>query len=264
MEQTTIDAILAHVQAEYPREACGLVIIERGRQKYIPCRNIAAAVGEHFELPGEDSAVAEERGEIVLLVHSHPDGTSTPSDGDRVECEESGLPWLIVAWPGGAMRTIEPCGYEAPLVGRAYAHGLLDCWTLIRDWYARELGIELPDVERRDGWWNDGSSDLYLAHLEEAGGVIVQRSPDIDPKALQVGDVILMQIRSSNGVSNHGAVYVGDSRILHHPYGRLSTRDIYGGYWRECTRYVVRHRQRMSPDKATLNPPSAGFFTPEP
>jgi hypothetical protein len=28
--------------------------------------------------------------------------------------------------------------------------------------------------------------------------------------------------------------------ILHHLHGRLSSRDVYGGYWREVTRDVIR------------------------
>lgn len=47
-------------------------------------------------------------------------------------------------------------------------------------------------------------------------------------------------MRSKNGVPNHAAVYLGDGLMLHHMYGRLSSRDVYGGYWREVTRLVVR------------------------
>jgi proteasome lid subunit RPN8/RPN11 len=236
MEESTIEAIRAHAAVDHPREACGLVIVERGRERYVPCRNTATTASEHFVLPADDYAAAEERGEILAIVHSHPDASPSPSDADRVSCEASGLPWHIVSWPGGEIRTIEPCGYEAPLVGRQYAHGVLDCWSLIRDWYARERGVALPDVARRDGWWNDGVSDLYTRHYAECGAIAI---PADEP--LEVGDVILMQIRSKNDVPNHGAVYIGNTQILHHPYKRLSTRDVYGGYWRECTRMILRY-----------------------
>jgi proteasome lid subunit RPN8/RPN11 len=236
MEESTIEAIRVHAETDYPREACGLVIVERGRERYVPCRNVATTASEHFVLPADDYAAAEDRGEVIAIVHSHPDASASPSDADRVSCEESGLPWHIISWPGGGMRTIAPCGYEAPLVGRQYAHGVLDCWSLIRDWYARERQIELPDVPRRDQWWDDGVSDLYTQHYAQCGAMIV---PDGD--ALQVGDVVLMQIRCKNGVPNHGAVYIGNTQILHHPYKRLSTRDVYGGYWRECTRMILRY-----------------------
>ena len=59
-------------------------------------------------------------------------------------------------------------------------------------------------------------------------------------------DVILMQIRSQNGVPNHAAIYLGDGLILHHLHGRLSSRDIYGGYWQEVTRHILRYKNDES------------------
>ena len=78
------------------------------------------------------------------------------------------------------------------------------------------------DFERRDEWWKIGEN-LYLDNFEKAGF----RKTSLDK--LQKGDVILMTINSP--VPNHGAVYLGDNMILHHVHGRLSTRDIFGGYW---------------------------------
>jgi cell wall-associated NlpC family hydrolase len=117
---------------------------------------------------------------------------------------------------------IEPSGYQAPLVGRQWSHGVLDCYAIIRDWYKLERNIELLDFERRDEWWKIGEN-LYLDNFEKAGF----RKTTLDK--LQKGDVILMTINSP--VPNHGAVYLGDNMILHHVHGRLSTRDIFGGYW---------------------------------
>ena len=244
MQTETLEAIRAHAARDYPREACGLVIIERGREVYVPCTNSAVSAIEHFVLRGDEYADAEDRGEVIAIVHSHPDASATPSQADRVSCEESRLPWHIVSWPHGELHTLKPCGYEAPLVGRRFVHGVLDCWSLVRDWYARERGIHLPDFERHDGWWNDGASDLYTEHLLACGATIVWQQGDPVPQSglpLEVGDVIQMQIRSRNGVPNHAGVYVGDGRMLHHLYERLSTRDVYGGYWQECTRRIVRH-----------------------
>ncbi|WP_240648141.1 NlpC/P60 family protein [Pararobbsia silviterrae] len=127
-------------------------------------------------------------------------------------------------------------------MGRQFVHGVLDFWSLVRDYYARELGIALEDAFRPDGWWNDGQSDLYTAGLEQRGGIVLPEHAE-----LQTGDVILMQIRSTNGVPNHAAVYLGDTHILHHLYGRLSSRDVYGGYWRQATRFVARHARLSTP-----------------
>lgn len=241
---TMLEAIEAHAVAEYPREACGLVVVVKGREQYQPCRNMADVPGEHFRLDPSDYAAAEDAGEITAVVHSHPDAAATPSEADRVGCEASGLPWLIVAVHGGKIagrQQIEPCGYQAPLVGRTWSHGTLDCWALCRDWYARERGVALPDPPRADDWWNDGHSDLYAEDAFAAVGFrTIDRGGDLHPATWLPGDLILMQIRARNGVPNHAAVYLGDGLILHHLPRRLSSRDVYGGYWQEVTRRVMR------------------------
>lgn len=239
MKPRTQLAIHGHAMETYPRECCGVIVVRRGRERYIRCENLAAAPEEHFRLSPNDLAQAEDQGEVTAIVHSHPNVPARPSEADRVGCERSELPWVIVSvMPGPVVvdtQVIEPTGYEAPLVGREWAHGVLDCWALCRDWYARERGIMLPDPAREDGWWNDGQSDLYGdAPMAGAG------FRKIDLADIAEGDLILMQIRSKNLVPNHAAIYIGDGHILHHLHGRLSSRDVYGGYWQEVTRSVWR------------------------
>jgi proteasome lid subunit RPN8/RPN11 len=244
MTPTTWDCIRTHAQAAYPRECCGLMIVVKGQEKYVPCRNVAAGT-EHFILPAEDYAEAEMKGEIVAVVHSHPDVPATPSQADRVACEASGLVWHIVrvdhvdgVVTAGELVTIEPCGYAAPLVGRIFSHGVLDCYQLIVDWYKQERNIVLKQFPRAEDWWSDGHSDLYTEGFPQAGFVAIK-----DGDQLQVGDVILMQIRSDNGVPNHAGIYIGDGLMLHHLYGRLSSRDVYGGYFQEVTRRILRYQK---------------------
>jgi len=248
MKPKTQAVIHAHALGEYPRECCGLIVIVKGRERYVPCRNIATAPSEHFVLDPQDYALAADAGEITAIVHSHPDVPARPSEADLVQCEASELPWVIVSvMPGDTgpavteARVIEPHGYTAPYVNRTWAHGLLDCWGLCRDWYAREWGVDLPDPVRHDAWWNDGVSALYNDDaLGDANFVPVSVS-EIAP-----GDLILMQIRSKNRVPNHAAIYLGDGLMLHHLHGRLSSRDNYGGYYAEMTRSIWRHRASPS------------------
>jgi proteasome lid subunit RPN8/RPN11 len=232
MMPTTLTAIHAHAKAEFPRECCGLITINKGREQYRPCENLADDPDHHFILSPKDYAGAEEVGDIIAVVHSHPNRAPIPTHADLVCCELTGLPWVIVNWPVGTVYEFTPTGYEAPYVGRDFHHGVVDCFSIIKDWYMRELGILLPDFPRDDGWWLKGGN-LYLENFAKAGFVKMGEVP------LEVHDVILMQMASP--VPNHGAIYVGDGRILHHPHGRLSGHDIYGGFWRKCTWTILRH-----------------------
>jgi tail assembly protein K len=246
-------AIIAHALDCYPAECCGLIIDE----DYYPCDNVAVNPTEHFEIDPKDFAKAESIGEIQAIVHSHPDGGVLPSDLDKLQIELHGVPWVIVAvskqdyGDKPAFGIYEPCGYRPPLLGRAYIHGVQDCYSLVRDYYSRELDINLPDFDRSDAWWEDPNhAPLYEQNFEKAGFVVVDKNQP------QYGDVLLCRVGRTHHV-NHALIWLGDdgalksettpdcvgnALILHHPYGRQSVREIYGKGWADRTVLVVRYQ----------------------
>ena len=228
-----LDKILEHAKQEYPRESCGVVIIYKGKEKYIPCRNIAED-NNHFIIHEEDYANAEDLGEIIKIVHSHPRSNPQPSPADMVKIEETEIPWIIINPITEHWTETHPSGYKAPLIGRQFAFGVLDCYSLIRDYYKETLGIELLNFNRTDKFWERGEN-LYMDNFEKAGFIKVND--------IKEHDVIIMYLGAS--IPNHGGVYIGDGKILHHPQGRLSSRDVYGGYWLKNTKVIVRHKELL-------------------
>lgn len=231
MKQSSLNLFRDHANGAYPHECCGLLVVTQKGEQYLPCDNVATSKNEEFRIAPEAYAAAEDSGTIIGICHSHPDATSQPSNHDLAMCEATALPWHIISWPEGDLRTIVPTGEIPPLLGRPFVHGVWDCYALIKDWYQLERGITLPEFTREDGWW-EGDQELYLDNYADAGFSPVPES-DLKP-----GDVILMQIQSKR--VNHAAVYLGDNHMLHHLYGRLSRRDPYGGYWQRNTRLIVR------------------------
>jgi proteasome lid subunit RPN8/RPN11 len=245
MNETLLKHIRQHAGEQYPKECCGVVIQVGEQQQYVPCRNDAMTPSEHFVINPHDKAAAEDKGEVLTIVHSHPDVLPQPSMADRVSCELHELPWCIVSWPSGEHVEFAPSGYQAPLIGREFAHGVLDCYALCRDFYWREWGLELPNFPRRDGWWKTGES-LYERYYQQAGFFPVSD--------LRRGDILVMQIDAL--APNHAGVYLGDGQLetepqhhpapgtfLHHRYNKLSSRDVYGGMWADCTHLILRHSQ---------------------
>lgn len=233
MTEETMAHIRDHAQQCYPLESCGLIIVRKGKERYWPCRNMVHGV-DTFRISTEEYTAAADAGDVVKVVHSHPNVAPIPSQCDLVACEQEGLPWVIVNWPTGEIREFEPSGYVAPLIGRVFSHGVLDCYSLILDYYQRELGITLPDFERDNDWWKSGL-DLYRDNFEKAGFT------RIDEVSLRRHDVILMRLGAN--VTNHGAVYLGEGLILHHPMQRLSGRDPFGGMWQKISTHFLRHTE---------------------
>lgn len=231
LSQRLISAIQNHAEAVYPDECCGLIVRVGRQRRYIPCENSDDAPAENFRISSEAWADAEDTGEVLAVVHSHPDGGAHASPLDLQGCHESGLPWVITAWPGGEMNTILPDD-RPPLLKRPFIHGSWDCYGLIRDWYRQERGIELPDFPRTDNWWTRGEN-LYVRHYGEAG--FYAHSGE-----LESGDVILMQYKAEE--INHAGIYLGDGKLLHHMYGKLSETVPYGGTWRDRTMLVLRYQ----------------------
>lgn len=236
---TLVQDILDHARDEYPNECCGLVVASGKRHRVIRARNLAGNPRLHFDLDPEAwLEVDDEEESVVGIYHSHTDELAEPSPADLTSCELTGLPWHIVSWPGQDYRMVEPSGYQAPYLDRPYVHGVHDCYSIVRDWYLREFGLELTNYTRPDFWWETDGHNLYLANFSNEG---FRRLPDGTPH--ERGDVFLIQLHSKT--ANHAMVCLGDGTALHHAMGRLSKIEPFGGIWdKHCVAHL-RHNSRM-------------------
>lgn len=234
MEEKTKLDILEHAKKEFPRECCGLIIIEKGHEVYVPCGNNSRP-NESFVMDTFDYISAEARGKIISIVHSHCNVRAKPTEIDLTSCETTKLPWHIVSLPNEEWAYFQPSGYKASLFGRPYHYGVLDCYTLVVDWYRQVKGIKLNEhLDREDNWWEKGKN-LFLEKFQEDGFRKVK-----EDEKLEEGDVILMQIGKAK-VPTHVGIYLEPNLLLHHYRGRYSTRDVYGGWYRKHTRCAFRY-----------------------
>jgi len=112
----------------------------------MPCRNISATPEDDFVIDPLDYSKAVDLGPLLYVVHSHPDN-STPSSFDITSCNRGLLPWIIVDASTEQYSKLIPDKQKVvDLIGRPFIHGLIDCYTLVKDYYAQKLNIHLDDL----------------------------------------------------------------------------------------------------------------------
>lgn len=238
--------MMTEAERSYPNEACGFIVAKGKKSVPIVCHNVAEIPQQQFRISSEEYAKAADQGEIIAVWHTHVNLPPAPSDADKASCEMMGMPYLIQSIflnedgdkSFSDIQLLEPTGFEMPYLERPYVFGVFDCWTLVRDYYKREYGITLSEFPRIDKFWQKGY-DLFGENWAKEGfAQLIGEEP-------KVGDLFLMQTDSS-GKINHIGIYIGNEMMLHHAHGRLSRRDIYGGYWLKHTSHHIRYKDFMT------------------
>jgi len=224
---------LLHAKKEDPKESVGVLLNIKGKEKYFPCRNLSMNSNQCFILDPEDYVKADNLGEIIGIVHSHPTTPPEPSEADRVSCEHSNLKWYIVNPKTETWGYCEPCGFKPPLRGRQWVWGLQDCYSLVRDWYKQEKNIELKD------WQRPTTPEEFLLNpmFEQCAWRTGFRELRSDEKLIN-GDLLFMSIGSPG--LNHVAIFL-DGDVLHHLADRLSCKEPYSEWLLKCTGKRLRY-----------------------
>lgn len=218
---------LVHAKEQDPKESCGLLVEIKGKEKYFPCGNLSTYSQQCFIIDPDDYVKAEESGNILAVVHSHPVTPPTASQADKISCENSELPWHIVNPKTEQWGYYEPNGYKPPLIGRPWVWGITDCWSLVRDWYKEEKNIILRDWERPTTPQQFLENPLFESCAWRTGF----RELRTDEKLIN-GDVLLMSIL--NPTLNHVAIFL-DGDVLHHLADRISCKEPYNQWLLKCT-----------------------------
>ena len=230
------DIALKHAKKDAPHEACGLLAVYKGKEKYFPCKNLAEDLEDQFIIDPDDWVKAEDAGEIIAVFHSHPNHPPTPSQADLVSCEYLDLPFYIVTPESEQWNYFEPSGYKKGLIGREWVWDVQDCWSLITDWYKEKKNIEIKHWKRPKSPKEFEKNPLFEYGLPKVGFTEID-----DNLELEVGDVLLMN--SYKNTLSHVALYIGDQTIFHHYAGRLSCRETYDQKYIECTKKRYRYAQ---------------------
>jgi cell wall-associated NlpC family hydrolase len=124
-------------------------------------------------------------------------------------------------------------------IGRTFKIGERDCYSIIRDYYKKELKIELGDYFRDENWARK-TPELYEQNYERENFIKVKTgSPVLEE--LKQHDCILFQFLDIPFPS-HAAVYLGGGSILHHPRNGYSLIEKLSDPYLRRASYVLRHK----------------------
>ena len=109
--------MIAHAEAGYPLEACGLLVGEGNRvHRFVPCTNEAASA-RVYTIPGKEMLRAERQAEddglaLIGVFHSHTHSQAYPSPTDVAQAPDPEWHYVIVS-----LRATDP---EAEPEARSY------------------------------------------------------------------------------------------------------------------------------------------------
>ncbi len=233
MIEPVLEQVKAYVYKEVDKEACGLLAVRKGRIKFFPCENKADDPRQDFVIDPYDYKAVADEGDVVGVIHSHPNAEPIPSPVDRAACNRLGIPWYIFGWNDEWVK-LEPQEESFDLIGRPFVFGVYDCYTIVKDYFAKQDIHFKPDWDYEWDFWKKGKN-YYLERYASEGFT------KVTDDTLQLHDVILMALGADT--TNHAGIYVGRGKMLHHAPERLSCRENYHGIWHQIARTRLRHKK---------------------
>ena len=103
-----MDLIYKAAEEKAPEEMCGLVLEENGIEKFIQVKNIADDKKSHFKIDPITLVSYQLKSKIKYVVHSHYGSDCSPSEEDKIQCREVGIPYLIVSYPDKDYTILQP------------------------------------------------------------------------------------------------------------------------------------------------------------
>jgi proteasome lid subunit RPN8/RPN11 len=221
--------------AEYEdnlKECCGLLLY--GGDVY-PCENQSESPQEAFVISTKIYLSLEKKQGVKAVFHSHSNGNPNFSAADVDLVNRTQKPLILYDVTRNEFSAIDPSG-KTPLIGRDFVYGIYDCFSLVRDYYAQERGITIPNYHRSsdEPVWDKNEWDWIDKEYERVGFIEVKQP--------EVGDVIAMSIGANALGINHLAVYLGDDKFIHQLSGRKSNVEVWGSVWVGYTIKYLRYK----------------------
>ncbi len=226
--------IKKHFDNEYPKEACGILAVVKGKKEWFPVKNIAEE-NNNFIMDSDEYIKLMISTDIVGIVHNHINEDPEPSQTDIDQCNALGIPYYIFSYPDMDLKVLQPENNLTDLYGREYKFGIADCFEAMRDYLIKQ-NITIPSRALfEDNWYKKGLDYFCPDVIKNWGG------QEIDLSDLKENDVLIFRVQEET--NNHCGVYIGNDIFYHHAINRLSCRENLFPFWQKylvgAYRYVA-------------------------
>lgn len=234
------ESIKKHALEEFPNECCGLIINNDNNIKALRCKNISDYPTEHFIINPKDYLRAESIGKIIAYYHSHSNNNPDFSKADIIVSENSKIPAIL--FTNNELKTYNPKNIKTPYEGRPFQPYFFDCFSLVKDYYSRELNINLTELkcqerEEISKWPNvsyNNSSNFTLKNHFLSNNFI-----EIKGK-YKKHDILLCRPLGIKCAS-HCIIYLGNNMVLHQLLNSISKKELLLEYWKNRIVNIMRH-----------------------
>lgn len=230
----------------HPNESCGIVLLSG---EVMECRNFAANKRNSFVIPLAE--IEAFRHKIKYIFHSHCFyDDATFSDVDEQISTKLQIPYVLYNTISDEFSLFCPKNF-LPYEGRVFAPPMLDCVSLVIDYYENEFGVTIQDAENHPfrmretsrsffremvNTWQHQDKQKLLEYFLENGFYEVDE--------LKPNDLIVCNHYKKIEAYTHTSIYLGGGKIL--TYSNATTKILDWMLERESLFWdykFLRHRQ---------------------
>ncbi len=226
------EEIEQHFKKEYPREACGVLAVVKGKKQWFPVKNIANN-NDDFVMDSDEYIKIMLTSDIIGIVHNHIDASPEPGETDIQQCNVLGIPYYIFSYPEMELKVLQPENNYTDLYGREYKFGTVDCFEAMRD-YLITKNITIPPRALFEDDWYDKGLDYFSPEVIKSWG-----GQPVELDKIQENDVLIFRVQEI--VNNHCGVYIGNDIFYHHAVNRLSCRESLYPFWYQYLEGAYRY-----------------------
>ena len=213
-----------------PKETCGFIVF-KDNFICIPCKNTSKDPEQFFKISSIDFLrIKKMYNKIYYIYHSHTNENCDFSETDKTCAENLNLPIILYNIKKNIFKIHNPVRIQDDLIGRFYEYKKYDCFTLIKDFYYKQMNIDLS-VEYGD-LDKINIKKLFLENYTNKNFILID-----DIKNICNHDILLI-----DGIkdSSHCAIYLGDNKILHQPINTFSKIENYCNFYKRHTKLLFR------------------------